>query len=152
MGISGHFSAHFDSFSLKAPASQALGVFTSVVVIVSVGSLVVTIQAKVCSRSAPNIAFYRSSISSYLEVECTYKHESGSMHIFDCPQRSFFQGLCVLGYCVAPLDIAALISYFVRIIWVRVPVALAAWAWCIWGNLTFFLLYCSPLTATKQPL
>lgn len=47
--------------------------------------------------------------------------------------RSFFQGLCVLGYCIAPLDIAALISCFVRIIWVRTPVALLAWAWCIWG-------------------
>jgi len=49
--------------------------------------------------------------------------------------RSFFQGLCALGYCIAPLDIAALISCFVRVIWVRAPVALAAWAWCIWGIL-----------------
>lgn len=49
--------------------------------------------------------------------------------------RSFFQGLCALGYCIAPLDIAALISCFVRVIWVRAPVAVAAWAWCIWGML-----------------
>lgn len=46
---------------------------------------------------------------------------------------SFFQGLCVLGYCVAPLNIAALVSTFVRVIYVRAPVALAAWAWCVWG-------------------
>jgi hypothetical protein len=39
----------------------------------------------------------------------------------------------VLGYCVAPLNIAALISSFVRIIYVRAPVSLAAWAWCVWG-------------------
>ncbi|KAH0833041.1 hypothetical protein J3R83DRAFT_12032 [Lanmaoa asiatica] len=108
--------------SVNAPASQALGVFTSVVVIVSVGSLVVTIQAKVSSSSAFNVAFY------------------GSFYPY-----SFFQGLCVLGYCIAPLDIAALISCFVRIIWVRAPIALAAWAWCIWGNLLFFLLYHSLL-------
>jgi hypothetical protein len=51
--------------------------------------------------------------------------------------RSFFQGLCALGYCIAPLDIAALISCFVRVIWVRAPVALAAWAWCIWASVNF---------------
>ncbi|KAF9243416.1 hypothetical protein BU15DRAFT_86388 [Melanogaster broomeanus] len=88
--------------SVNAPASQALGLFTSVVVIVSVGSLVVTIQAKLLGGRV-----------------------------------SFFQGLCVLGYCLAPLDIAALISCFVRVIWVRVPIALAAWAWCIWASVNF---------------
>jgi len=31
----------------QAPSSQSLGVFTSVVVIVSLGSLIVTVQAKV---------------------------------------------------------------------------------------------------------
>lgn len=36
------------STALQAPPAQSLGVFTGVVVIVSVGSLVVTIQAKVC--------------------------------------------------------------------------------------------------------
>jgi len=47
--------------------------------------------------------------------------------------RSFFQGLCVLGYCVAPLDIAALVACFIRIIWVRAPIAIAGWAWSVWG-------------------
>ncbi|KAF8843750.1 Yip1-domain-containing protein [Paxillus ammoniavirescens] len=88
--------------SVNAPASQALGVFTSVIVIVSVGSLVVTVQAKLLGGRV-----------------------------------SFFQGLCVLGYCIAPLDVAALISCFVRIIWVRVPIALAAWAWCVWASVNF---------------
>ena len=54
--------------------------------------------------------------------------------------RSFFQGLCVLGYCIAPLDIAAFIACFVRIIYIRAPVALAAWAWCIWGKYTSILV------------
>ncbi|KDQ57317.1 hypothetical protein JAAARDRAFT_178968 [Jaapia argillacea MUCL 33604] len=88
--------------SINAPPAQSLGVFTSVIVIISVGSLVVTVQAKLLGGRV-----------------------------------SFFQGLCVLGYCVAPLDIAAFISCFVRIIWVRAPVALAAWAWCIWASVNF---------------
>lgn len=54
--------------------------------------------------------------------------------------RSFFQGLCVLGYCVAPLDIAALVACFVRIIWVRAPIAIAGWAWSVWG-VSYFLLF-----------
>ncbi|EGN91921.1 hypothetical protein SERLA73DRAFT_147983 [Serpula lacrymans var. lacrymans S7.3] len=88
--------------SVNAPPSQSLGVFTSVVVIVSLGSLVVTVQAKLLGGRV-----------------------------------SFFQGLCVLGYCIAPLNIAALVSCFVRIIWIRAPVALAAWAWCIWASVNF---------------
>ncbi|ETW83166.1 hypothetical protein HETIRDRAFT_417152 [Heterobasidion irregulare TC 32-1] len=88
--------------SVNAPPDQALGVFTSVVVIVCVGSLIVTIQAKLLGGRV-----------------------------------SFFQGLCVLGYCVAPLDIAAFISCFVRIIYVRAPIAILAWAWCIWASANF---------------
>ncbi|KIL58752.1 hypothetical protein M378DRAFT_132180 [Amanita muscaria Koide BX008] len=88
--------------SLNAPPSQALGVFTSVIVICSLGALVVTVQAKLLGGRV-----------------------------------SFFQGLCVLGYCVAPLDIAALVSFFVRVIYVRAVVALLAWAWCIWASVNF---------------
>ncbi|PPQ90812.1 hypothetical protein CVT25_012132 [Psilocybe cyanescens] len=88
--------------SINAPPSQSLGVFSSVIVICSMGALAVTVQAKLLGGRV-----------------------------------SFFQGLCVLGYCVAPLDIAALISCFVRIIWIRAPVALLAWAWCIWASVNF---------------
>jgi len=88
--------------SINAPPSQSLGVFTSVVVIISLGSLIVTVQAKLLGGRV-----------------------------------SFFQGLCVLGYCIAPLDIAALIACFVRVIWIRAPVALLAWAWCIWASVNF---------------
>ncbi|KAF8628016.1 hypothetical protein AX15_004134 [Amanita polypyramis BW_CC] len=88
--------------SINAPPSQALGVFTSVIVICSFGALVVTIQAKLLGGRV-----------------------------------SFFQGLCVLGYCIAPLDVAALISCFVRVIYIRAPVALLAWAWCIWASVNF---------------
>ncbi|KAI9512060.1 Yip1-domain-containing protein [Russula earlei] len=88
--------------SVNAPKDQSLGVFTSVIVIVCVGSLVVTIQAKLLGGRV-----------------------------------SFFQGLCALGYCVAPLNIAALVSCFVRIIYVRAPLAILAWAWCIWASANF---------------
>ncbi|KAJ7104063.1 hypothetical protein B0H15DRAFT_808287 [Mycena belliarum] len=50
---------------------------------------------------------------------------------------SFFQGLCVLGYCIAPLNIAALVACFVRVIYIRAPIALLAWAWCIWASVNF---------------
>ena len=88
--------------SINAPPNQALGVFSAVIAICSMGALAVTVQAKLLGGRV-----------------------------------SFFQGLCVLGYCIAPLDIAALISCFVRIIYVRAPVALLAWAWCIWASVNF---------------
>lgn len=68
----------------------------------------------------------RTSVSQPAPCLCQRIHA-------DVRARSFFQGLCVLGYCIAPLNIAALVSTFVRIVWVRLPVTLAAWAWCVWG-------------------
>ncbi|KAF9778985.1 Yip1 domain-containing protein [Thelephora terrestris] len=50
---------------------------------------------------------------------------------------SFLQGLCVLGYCIAPLNVAALVALFVQKIYIRAPVSLAAWAWCIWAAMNF---------------
>ncbi|TFK75189.1 Yip1-domain-containing protein [Pluteus cervinus] len=88
--------------SINAPSSQALGVFTSVIVICSLGAFTVTVQAKLLGGRV-----------------------------------SFFQGLCVLGYCIAPLDIAALISCFIRVIYIRAPLALLAWGWCIWAAIHF---------------
>ncbi|KAL1696867.1 hypothetical protein GGG16DRAFT_42034 [Schizophyllum commune] len=88
--------------SINAPPNQSIGVFTGVVVICSLGSLVVTIQAKLLGGRV-----------------------------------SFFQGLCTLGYCVAPLNLAALISCFVHVIYVRAPLAILAWAWCIWASVNF---------------
>ncbi|KAH8831546.1 hypothetical protein DL96DRAFT_1667799 [Flagelloscypha sp. PMI_526] len=88
--------------SINAPADQTLPTFTAVIVICSVGSLIVTIQAKLLGGRV-----------------------------------SFFQAMCVLGYCLAPLDIAAFVACFVRLIYVRVPVSIAAWAWCVWASVNF---------------
>ncbi|KAG8935950.1 hypothetical protein FRC02_005425 [Tulasnella sp. 418] len=88
--------------SVNAPPAQSLGVFTSVVVIVCVGSLVVTLNAKLLGGRV-----------------------------------SFFQSLCVLGYCVFPLVIAAIVSTFVHVLYVRGPVAIAAWVWSVWASMNF---------------
>ncbi|PVF95957.1 Yip1-domain-containing protein [Serendipita vermifera] len=89
--------------SLNAPENQSLPIFSSVIVIVCLGSVIVTLQTQLLGGKV-----------------------------------SFFQALCVLGYCIAPLDIAALISCFVRLIYVRVPVCLLCWAWCVWAAVNFF--------------
>ncbi|KAF7312397.1 Protein YIP [Mycena indigotica] len=88
--------------SISAPEKQSLNIFTSVIVICSIGALTVTIQAKLLGGRV-----------------------------------SFFQGLCVLGYCIAPLNIAALVAIFVHRIYIRAPVALIAWAWCVWASVNF---------------
>ncbi|KAG9127236.1 hypothetical protein FRC07_000053 [Ceratobasidium sp. 392] len=88
--------------SVNAPPDQSLGVFTGVVVIVSVGSLVVTLNAKLLGGRV-----------------------------------SLFQSLCVLGYCIFPLVLVAIISTFVRALYVRGPLAIAAWAWCVWAAVNF---------------
>lgn len=48
--------------------------------------------------------------------------------------RSFLQSLCVLGYCLFPLDIAAFIATFVRILWIRLPICLLCFAWSVYGK------------------
>ncbi|KAI5479477.1 Yip1 domain family, member 6 [Pseudohyphozyma bogoriensis] len=88
--------------SMNATADQSLPIFTGVFVIVWVGSIVVTLNAKLLGGKV-----------------------------------SFFQSLCVLGYCIFPLDLAAIVSVFVRLIYVRVPICAAAFAWSIWAAVNF---------------
>ena len=78
--------------------------------------------------------FWHHTLSSW-EVECKQLLALLERYRWNAILRSFFQGLCVLGYCIAPLDIAALVSCFVRVIYIRAPIALLAWAWCIWGKI-----------------
>ena len=47
--------------------------------------------------------------------------------------RSFFQSVCVLGYCLFPLTIAALINTFVGTFFVRLPVFAVTYAWSTIG-------------------
>jgi len=89
--------------SINAPPNQSLPIFSSVIVLVCLGSVIVTLQTQLLGGRV-----------------------------------SFLQALCVLGYCIAPLDIAALLAVFVRIIYIRVPVCLLCWAWCVWAAVNFF--------------
>ncbi|KAM0751807.1 Yip1-domain-containing protein [Meredithblackwellia eburnea MCA 4105] len=88
--------------SMNASTEQSLPIFTGVFVLVWVGSIVITLNAKLLGGKV-----------------------------------SFFQSLCVLGYCLFPLDIAALVSVFVRLLWIRIPVCAAAFAWSIWAAVNF---------------
>jgi hypothetical protein len=47
---------------------------------------------------------------------------------------SFFQSVCVLGYCLFPLAVSAIVAAFVRLIWVRLPIAIVAFAWSTYGK------------------
>lgn len=40
----------------------------------------------------------------------------------------------MLGYCIFPIDIAALVSVFVDLLWVRLPVCAITLAWSVWGE------------------
>ena len=41
---------------------------------------------------------------------------------------------CVLGYCVAPLLLASIVSFFLHSIYIRIPVSLASVGWAVWGQ------------------
>ncbi|GAA5854149.1 hypothetical protein JCM3766R1_002226 [Sporobolomyces carnicolor] len=88
--------------STNAPAEQSLQIFTGVFVIVWLGSVVVTLNAKLLGGKV-----------------------------------SFFQSLCVLGYCIFPLDLAALVSVFVKMLWIRLPICFATFAWSVWAAVNF---------------
>ncbi|GJN94152.1 hypothetical protein Rhopal_007226-T1 [Rhodotorula paludigena] len=89
--------------STNAPADQSLPIFTGVFVIVWLGSVVVTLNAKLLGGKV-----------------------------------SFFQSLCVLGYCIFPLDLAALVSVFVHLLWIRLPICALTFAWSVWAAVNFF--------------
>jgi hypothetical protein len=40
----------------------------------------------------------------------------------------------VLGYCIFPLDLAALVSVFVKMLWIRLPICFATFGWSVWGK------------------
>ncbi|KAF9973720.1 hypothetical protein BGZ73_003020 [Actinomortierella ambigua] len=50
---------------------------------------------------------------------------------------SFFQSVCVLGYCLFPLVIASVVTVFVPSMIVRGPCCLAAFGWASWASIGF---------------
>ncbi|KAL3139435.1 hypothetical protein ABBQ38_003765 [Trebouxia sp. C0009 RCD-2024] len=56
----------------------------------------------------------------------------------------FFQSMCLLGYCIFPLDIAAVITIWVTNIIARWIVVLIALAWSSWASVPFIAGSVSP--------
>ena len=52
---------------------------------------------------------------------------------------SFFQSVCVLGYCIFPIVVSSLVSLFFSQILVRGIIAAVAFAWSVYGESLFSL-------------
>ncbi|KAF9172006.1 hypothetical protein BGX21_003041 [Mortierella sp. AD011] len=50
---------------------------------------------------------------------------------------SFFQSVCVIGYCLFPLVLVSIISIAVPSIFIRLPLCGVAFAWASWASLGF---------------
>ena len=87
----------------SATESQKGTVFATVFVLITLGSGLVTINAK-----------------------------------FLGAQLSFFQTVCVMGYCTAPLCVAALIALVAKTWFITIPITGIAWAWACYASLRFF--------------
>ncbi|CCW68252.1 unnamed protein product [Phytomonas sp. Hart1] len=51
---------------------------------------------------------------------------------------SFFQTVCVMGYCIAPICFGALIDLFIPFFWLKLMFSGVVWAWACWASLRFF--------------
>jgi hypothetical protein len=50
---------------------------------------------------------------------------------------SFFQSVCVMGYCLFPIVVSAIVATFVRLIWVRLPISIITFAWSTYASIGF---------------
>ncbi|GAB5585610.1 hypothetical protein Unana1_00510 [Umbelopsis nana] len=50
---------------------------------------------------------------------------------------SFFQSVCVIGYCLFPLVLVSFITIFVKTVWVRLPLAAVTFAWSTYASVGF---------------
>jgi hypothetical protein len=98
----------------SAGSDQGSLVFVAVFVLVSIGSAVVTLNAK-----------------------------------FLGARLSFFQIVCVLGYCMAPMVIIAIIALFISVTVVKFALAAVAFAWSSYASVRFFR---GVVTAERQAL
>lgn len=51
--------------------------------------------------------------------------------------RSFFQSVCVIGYCLFPLVLVSIVSIFLSNLYIRLPLSGIAFAWASWASLGF---------------
>jgi len=52
-------------------------------------------------------------------------------------QISFFQSVCVLGYCIFPLVIAAFLSFLLKVIWLKVIFVCVGFTWSTGASVGF---------------
>ncbi|RCH95497.1 hypothetical protein CU098_010824 [Rhizopus stolonifer] len=50
---------------------------------------------------------------------------------------SFFQSICVIGYCLFPIVVSAIVATFVSLIWVRLPISIVSFAWATYASVGF---------------
>jgi hypothetical protein len=63
-----------------------------------------------------------------------YKIEQGNVVFICFHLSSFFQSVCVIGYCLFPLVVICFIAIFVETAWFRVPGSLGAFGWSTYGK------------------
>lgn len=102
---------------ITAPESQSSIVFTSVFVIVWCGAAVVTLNSQLLGGRM------------WDEAAGTLAKPS------DTRSSSFFQSICVLGYCIFPLVLASLLSLFLPSIVLRGVIVGVAFVWAAYGGL-----------------
>lgn len=51
---------------------------------------------------------------------------------------AFFQTVCVMGYCLAPLCLGAVWCFLSPIFWLNFPVAVGMWVWACWAVVRFY--------------
>ncbi|RYH07340.1 hypothetical protein EON65_41845 [archaeon] len=96
--------------SLTAPADSASIVFAAVFVIVWFGAAAVTINAQLLGMTYALL--YIVYTGCYTKCDLCMWILGGSI--------SFFQSVCILGYCVFPLTLSALACFIMRFIFKNV--------------------------------
>ena len=124
------------TLSVTAPAAQSAMVFTGVFIVIWVGAAIVTINAQLLGSSM------------YVAFQCIVWLEEthGKLMAKDVTDwgwlnRSFFQSVCVLGYCVFPLNIATLVCMLTKVvvshILFRAVIVGVGFLWSTRGTLCF---------------
>lgn len=107
--------------SAASKKDQSALIFSGVFVIVWCGAGIITVNSKLLGSNL--YAFHLSAASSFL-----------SSLTFFCPgNSSFFQSVCVLGYCIFPLVCAEVVTLFVHIFVVNLVVVILAFIWSTYG-------------------
>jgi hypothetical protein len=101
--------------SLRKKNDQASLVFSGVFCLVWIGEAVVTLQIKLLGGNM-SVPLYQVVFVSPLTYQC---------------RSSFFQSICIIGYTLFPLVIAALLSAVGLPTIARVPVYLVLIAWSL---------------------